>query len=562
MKTNKLFVFGASLALSMFCLVVLKTSPAFAATRTWDGSAGDDNFNTAANWSGDAVPTTGDDLVFSMTGMPGDVMLNNNISSLVVNSITFNGSNASHYNYTLTGNALTINSAITDADENNLDLDITLGGDVTVTTSADAIGTAFGSNSVTRTLDTNGHTLSFTGSGGICGLSFRSKLAGSGGVSVNLPSGGVKFKTDATSFTGAVAVSAGVMSADSPGVFGSTSGVTVSSTGMLGLGLSGANQTYTFPLTVGGTGVNGSSIYATKGISTIGCAGGGSDSSYYTATLTGSLTLTSDVTYGGFYVDTNVTGSFNSNGHSLSVKSGSHGSITTSSGTAEAPVEVITVNAGDDQPGTSVTVGQNQTYIINGVRGGAYVGFGGVLKGSGVLYGGIYVQGGGRLAPGQSPGCLTSNNDVSMEANSHFDVDLGGTTPCTGYDQLIVNGQVSFYDEGPNLNIWLYDGFTPVAGQTFMIINNDSNDAVSQGTFKDLPEGAMFNSDGYVYQISYVGGDGNDVVLTVVSVPAAPDTGLAYFQNRPLATLLATSLVAGAVVVLARTYNKRMNARI
>lgn len=562
MKTNKLFVFGASLALSMFCLVVLKTSPAFAATRTWDGSAGDDNFNTAANWSGDSVPTDGDDLVFSMTGMSADETLNNNISSLTVNSVTFSGSNVDNYEYTLTGNALTINSAITDADSNVLDLDITLGGDVTATMQDAYGGTTFGSSGNTRTLDTGGHTLTVTGSGVQCGMSVYSKLAGSGGVTVNTPAGGVKFKTDATSFTGPIAVSAGMISVDSTGVFGSTSGVTVSGASRIGLALNNADRTYTFPLTLGGTGIYGSSLFASKALTTIGCAGGGVDSTMYTATLSGGLTLTSDVVYTASYINTNVTGTFTSNGHSLTVKSGSQGSITTSDGTTTAPVEVITVDAGDDQPGTSVSVGQNQTYIINGVRGGANVGFGGVLKGNGVLDGGIYVQGGGRLAPGQSPGCLTSNSDVSMEANSHFDVELGGTTPCTGYDQLIVNGQVSFYDEGPNLNIWLYDGFTPVAGQTFMIINNDSNDAVSQGTFKDLPEGAMFNSDGYVYQISYVGGDGNDVVLTVVSVPAAPDTGLAYFQNRPLATLLATSLVAGAVVVLARTYNKRMNARI
>ena len=30
--------------------------PAYAATRTWDGGGGDNNWSTAANWSSDTVP--------------------------------------------------------------------------------------------------------------------------------------------------------------------------------------------------------------------------------------------------------------------------------------------------------------------------------------------------------------------------------------------------------------------------------------------------------------------------------------------------------------------------
>ena len=38
-----------------------------AATVTWDGEGEDNNWSTAANWSGDAVPGTGDDAVFDDT---------------------------------------------------------------------------------------------------------------------------------------------------------------------------------------------------------------------------------------------------------------------------------------------------------------------------------------------------------------------------------------------------------------------------------------------------------------------------------------------------------------
>ena len=46
-----------------------------------------------------------------------------------------------------------------------------------------------------------------------------------------------------------------------------------------------------------------------------------------------------------------------------------------------------------------------------------------------------------------------------------------------------------------------------------MVINKTSAGAV-QGTFKNLPEGATFMAQGFPFRISYVGGDGNDVVLT------------------------------------------------
>ncbi|MCK5146261.1 T9SS type A sorting domain-containing protein, partial [bacterium] len=62
-----------------------------------------------------------------------------------------------------------------------------------------------------------------------------------------------------------------------------------------------------------------------------------------------------------------------------------------------------------------------------------------------------------------------------------------------------------------------YGGYTPSNGATYTIISNGSG-AVS-GTFKNLAEGAIVSNDflgsGIPASISYIGGDGNDVVLTV-----------------------------------------------
>jgi len=62
------------------------------------------------------------------------------------------------------------------------------------------------------------------------------------------------------------------------------------------------------------------------------------------------------------------------------------------------------------------------------------------------------------------------------------------------------------------------NGFTPTLGQTFMILDKAAAGAIS-GTFNGLAQGATipsFLGSALRAQISYTGGDGNDVVLTVV----------------------------------------------
>ena len=63
------------------------------------------------------------------------------------------------------------------------------------------------------------------------------------------------------------------------------------------------------------------------------------------------------------------------------------------------------------------------------------------------------------------------------------------------------------------LNLSLVDGFTPSHGDVFTVINNETADPVN-GIFAGLPEGATFDAAGAVWQISYVGGAGQEVTLT------------------------------------------------
>ncbi|WP_435009178.1 autotransporter-associated beta strand repeat-containing protein [Tundrisphaera lichenicola] len=130
-----------------------------------------------------------------------------------------------------------------------------------------------------------------------------------------------------------------------------------------------------------------------------------------------------------------------------------------------------------------------------------------ILQGYGVV-GNVSVSSGGTFAPGASPEFMSTDN-LAFSGGSIYSVDIDGPIAGSQYDQTIVSGTVSL--NGATLIV--LPGFTPSVGDTFTIINNDGNDPVS-GTFAGLPEGSSLSMGGQTFLISYVGGDGNDVVLT------------------------------------------------
>ena len=137
----------------------------------------------------------------------------------------------------------------------------------------------------------------------------------------------------------------------------------------------------------------------------------------------------------------------------------------------------------------------------------------------------------GVVSPGTTLGILNSGNMI-FSSTGNFTVTLAGPNPGTGYDQLNVSGTVAI----TNATLTVIPAFTtPVAiGKQFIIINNDGFDGVT-GKFNGLPEGTLFTVGAYTFRISYVGGSGNDVVLTLWGVPGntvtvdAVDVG--WFNN-------------------------------
>jgi subtilisin-like proprotein convertase family protein len=71
---------------------------------------------------------------------------------------------------------------------------------------------------------------------------------------------------------------------------------------------------------------------------------------------------------------------------------------------------------------------------------------------------------------------------------------------------------------GASLNVTTAFGANdaPVAGTQFVIINNDAADAVL-GTFNGLASGSVLTAGNLKFAISYTGGSGNDVVLTLTN---------------------------------------------
>jgi hypothetical protein len=139
-----------------------------------------------------------------------------------------------------------------------------------------------------------------------------------------------------------------------------------------------------------------------------------------------------------------------------------------------------------------------------------------VFGGSGTV-GPVFAFGNGiTLSPGNSAGLLTTSNHF-QGANCTTRIEINGTIAGSGYDQLKVNGTVTLAG-----NLFITNTISPAPGTVFKIVDNDGADAIS-GSFVGFAEGATFTNNGTAFKLSYVGGDGNDVMLTVPSA-AGPST--------------------------------------
>jgi hypothetical protein len=142
-------------------------------------------------------------------------------------------------------------------------------------------------------------------------------------------------------------------------------------------------------------------------------------------------------------------------------------------------------------------------------------------------------------APGD-PGILGVTGNVSLPDNTTYEVQIGGTNPGDGngmHDQIDASGSVTiganvtlstaaFLDGGGAVN------FVPSLGGLFEIINRTGG----TGTFNGLAEGAIVSTDflssGFRAQITYAGGDGDDVVLSMLPADVNVNAGALVVNNE------------------------------
>lgn len=138
---------------------------------------------------------------------------------------------------------------------------------------------------------------------------------------------------------------------------------------------------------------------------------------------------------------------------------------------------------------------------------------------------GDLAQDGGTTSPGNSPGTMTVTGNYSLNSGDLF-MEIEGTGAGTGYDQLIVTGDVSLAGD-----LTLAGAYVPDFGDMFTLIDNQGANAVS-GMFTGLAEGSIVSFNGIDLTLSYLGGDGNDVVL---SAPIPEPTTVALLAGFALA---------------------------
>ena len=137
---------------------------------------------------------------------------------------------------------------------------------------------------------------------------------------------------------------------------------------------------------------------------------------------------------------------------------------------------------------------------------------------------------GGTFSPGAVLGNLTVGNQLVLGANNTFTTSINGVSPGTFGQTTIISGG-SFGINNANLAIVLNTNLT--AGNQIPLVNlGGGSSSLGNFTFNGtaLIQGASFSisSNGYTntFTISYTGGDGNDIVLTVSgSTASAPPPG-------------------------------------
>ncbi len=472
-------------------MLVLATGSLFSQT-TWDGSAGTD-WNNAANWSA-GIPDAADNV--TIPNVANDPTLST--AGAVAQSVTVQS-----------GGVLTITSAGT----------LTIDG----ATVQGILNQGTVNNSGTITIGT-------AVSGGVYGLNNHGIFNNNPGGQINIDrSTESGIRNVSGTFTNLAAITMGATASvgkvgiinEGSATFNNTSGqITINNATSSGISNVGnfTNQTM---ITIGATASVGST-----GLENLGNfdnnAGGqiridnvtvfGLFNDAGTFTNQAAITIGATASVGNFGLRNDVT--FNNTGGQINIDRAAIAGLFNLSGTFTNQA-TITIGA---QVATTNLVTANSGTISNST--------GGIFKGRGSIAAANFINAGGTLAPGYSPGKMTFNASEDF-SNSILAIEVNGAGVAgTDFDQVAVTGTATL---GASSLLNLVFGYAAGNGTTFDILT--ASTAVS-GSFT-FPANVSFSNTGAgnvtAVSLSYPGGN---MVRVTVTTPLVLPVELVRFTAK------------------------------
>jgi hypothetical protein len=171
------------------------------------------------------------------------------------------------------------------------------------------------------------------------------------------------------------------------------------------------------------------------------------------------------------------------------------------------------------------------------------------VGGAGELLGSLTIGSGGLFSPGEDRGTFTLQGNYIQDAGSTCYVEIGGTDPVTGYDNITIDGGTATL--GGTLRVRLVNGFTPTVGQTFTIIDATSVSGSFATISPPSQAGISITNGGYYLSLKIdsvvAGAPVISSPTTAAAAPGAPFTYQIAATNNP-ASFTATNLPAGLTI--------------
>ncbi|OWK36435.1 YDG domain-containing protein [Fimbriiglobus ruber] len=236
----------------------------------------------------------------------------------------------------------------------------------------------------------------------------------------------------------------------------------------------------------------------------------------------------------------------NVGGGTISLTStGTGGGVNINAPLGGAATGLITINAGSN-PATlnsTLPLTPTSTVAVTAANNALVVSSTGTVTGTGAATNAtpLTVQSGGAITPGGAGtvGTLNVGNTV-IPTGGVLNIDLNSTS---SFDELNASGTVDVTGSTLNLNVL----GSPNVGDQFLIVNNDGTDAVV-GQFAGGATITAANNSQYIFTINYAGGDGNDIVATVLSTTGTTTTTTAVTTSLASPEVYGTQITFTATV--------------